>query len=76
MCPPLVTAASSEHRKRTTRAISSGLTHVSKSASGIEARLAGVSITDGRIAFVRTPSPAYSACSTSTSASTAALPVT
>jgi hypothetical protein len=70
-----VTAASSEHRKRTTGAISSGLTHLSKSASGIDSRFAGVSIVEGRIAFARMPSSRYSACSTSTNASTAALAV-
>ena len=54
---PLVTAASSETRKRTTRAISAGWTHFEWSASGCAARLAGVSITLGRIAFARIPCP-------------------
>ena len=42
-------------RKRTTLAISSGWTHFEWSASGSAARLAGVSITLGRIAFARMP---------------------
>ena len=43
------------------------------SASGIERRLAGVSMTLGRIALARIPSSRYSFASTSTNASTAAL---
>jgi hypothetical protein len=57
-----------------TFATSAGLTHVSKSASGIERRLAGVSMTLGRIALARTPALRYSASRTSTKARTAALP--
>jgi hypothetical protein len=47
---------------------------VSKSASDIDARLAGVSMTLGSTALMRTPSLRYSASSASTRASTAALP--
>jgi hypothetical protein len=49
------------------------LTHFSKSALGIEARLAGVSITLGRIALQRIPSFLYSAATACANAITAAF---
>src|SRR5512134_207679 len=66
---------SSEQRKRITRAISAGDTHLEKSALGWDSRLAGVSMTLGRIAFARMPSSRYSASSERTSASTAAFEI-
>ena len=48
-------------------------THFEWSASGSDSRLAGVSITLGRIALQRMPSSRYSASSAWTKASTAAL---
>ena len=56
-----------------TRAISAGLTQRSRSASGIEARLPGVSITLGRIALQRMPSLLYSTASAVANAITAAF---
>ena len=50
-----------------------GSTHFEWSASGWASRLAGVSITLGRIALARMPSSRYSASSAWTNASTAAL---
>ena len=50
-----------EHRKWITCAISAGWTHLEWSASGWEARFAGVSITLGRTALHRTPWSRYSA---------------
>ena len=62
---------SSEQRKRITRAISAGCTHLEWSASGIDSRLAGVSMTLGTIALARMPSSRYSTSSERTRASTA-----
>ena len=59
---------SSEQSDAITRAICSGGTHFDQSDFGIDSRLAGVSITLGRIALARTPSPWYSACSERTKA--------
>src|SRR5690348_12347377 len=76
MCAPEVGAEAAEHRNAITSAIASGLTQRDTSACGLAARLAGVSMTLGRIALARTPSSRYSTASTSTNASTAALAVT
>ena len=62
-----------DRRWAITPAISSGLTHLEKSALGIEARFPGVSITLGRIALQRIPSSRYSTATASVKASTAAL---
>src|SRR5258708_39431740 len=70
---PLVGAESSDRRKATTPAISAGLTQRSKSASGIAARLAAVSITLGRIALARIRSFRYSTSRALTNAITAAF---
>jgi hypothetical protein len=49
------------------------LTHFEWSAFGCDSRFAGVSMTLGRIALQRTPSPRYSTSSAFTSANTDAL---
>ena len=72
----MTVSESSERRKRTTFAMSRGSTHFEVSASGCDERLAGVSITLGRIALARIPSFLYSASSACTKASSAALPAT
>ena len=54
-------------------AISSGLGQAAWSAFGIAARLAGVSMIDGAIAFTRMSRPATSAASAWVNAATAAL---
>ena len=75
MCAPLVAAESGETRNAIVAAIWSGVTQSAGSASGIDARLAGVSMIDGRIALVRMPSFAYSTSSASTRPSTARLAI-
>ena len=54
---PCTTLASSLHKNRMTRAISSGFGHCVKLAVGIAFRLAEVSMMLGRIEFTRTPVP-------------------
>src|SRR5947209_11873480 len=70
---PLVGAESSPSRNSITPAISAGLTQRSWSALGIAARLAGVSITLGRIVLQRIPSSLYSTATAFENASTAAF---
>src|SRR5438045_8706012 len=69
----LISFASSQHKKRITRAISSGFGHLEKSAPGIALRLTAVSIMPGRTEFARTPVPLRSAASESIIATAAAL---
>src|SRR5215831_17860375 len=57
---PLIWSASSDDRKIKSLATDSGLTHMVGSASGMLARLAGVSMVEGRTPFVVTPVPATS----------------
>ena len=66
-----VTLASSLHKNRMTRAISSGFGHFAKSACGMALRLASVSMILGRTVFARTPLPFKSAASESSSATAA-----
>jgi len=56
-----------------TRAMSSGLGQVEKSALGIAFRFAGVSMMLGKIEFTRTPVPLRSAARESISAKAAAF---
>src|ERR1700723_2603152 len=60
---PRVTAFCGEARKTIVAATSSTFGHASKSALGIELRLAGVSMIDGATAFTRIPSGATSSAS-------------
>ena len=60
MAAPLVGAESSLHRNRITAATWSGGTHLEVSAPGWPARLAGVSMTLGKMALQRTPAARYS----------------
>ena len=72
---PDVGAESLEQRNLTTRPISAGGTQAEESASGIAARVPGVSMTLGSFALDRIPSSRYSTAIVSQSAITAAFEV-
>jgi hypothetical protein len=65
--------ASSLHKNRITRAMSSGFGHFVKSAFGMALRFASVSMTLGSMEFVRTPVPLRSAAKESIIATAAAF---
>src|SRR6267154_3872898 len=66
-----MTLASSLHKNRMTRAMSSGFGHFEKSAVGMALRFAAVSMMLGRIEFTRTPLPFRSAAKESIRATAA-----
>ena len=73
MTAPLMSAAASEARKSNRRAMDSGWTHLVKSAAGLAARLAGVSITLGKTMLAVTPELRTSAAMVRMRAISAAL---
>src|SRR5216683_4810755 len=70
---PWITRASSEHKNRMTRAISSGLGHFEKSASGMAFRFTAVSMMLGKTEFTLMLKGFTSAASESIKASAAAF---
>src|ERR1051325_7724345 len=75
MTAPRVTLLSGDVRNTLTSATALGATQLAKSASGIAARLAGVSSTDGATALTQISSPAVSCASAWVIAATAAFAV-
>src|ERR1700693_4200141 len=75
MTAPRVTRLSGEARNAITSATALGATQLEKSASGIAARLAGVSRTEGATALTQISSPAVSWAIAWVSAATAAFAV-
>src|SRR6516164_11171524 len=71
--PPRVTLLSGEARNTMVDATSSTLGQAAKSAFGMAARLAGVSMIEGATALTRMPDLATSSASATVSAATAAL---
>ena len=69
----MIAEALSDSRKAITPASASGVTQRPKSASGMSARFAGVSMIEGSTAFTRTPLSLYSSASASVSRITPAL---
>ena len=69
---PFKAADSGEHSQNTTSAIRSGGTNRPHDDSGIDSRLAGVSISDGETTLQRTPSLATARASAVTAAFEAA----